>query len=66
MIHRPWQTTAASSFESHCSDKVIEQLRRESSEPLHPTSVRWVFNLPAKKPLGRATAPVVKEEVPAS
>ena len=62
MLHIPWQTTAASSFDIHCSDKVIEQLRRECSEPLHPTSVRWVLNLPGNKPLGRATAPVGKIE----
>ena len=63
MLHIPWQTTAASSFDIHCSDKVIEQLRREGSEPLHPTSVRWELNLPANKPLGRATAPIWKEEL---
>ena len=63
MIYEPWHTTAASSFESHCSDKVMEQLRREGSEPLHPMSVRWVLNLPANKPLGRAMAPVGKEEL---
>ena len=63
MIYAPWHTTAASSFESHCSDKVMEQLRREGSEPLHPMSVRWVLNLPANKPLGREMAPVRKEEL---
>ena len=42
---------------------MIEQLRREGSEPLHPTSVRWELNLPANKPLGRAIAPVWKEEL---
>ena len=63
MIHIPWQTTAASSFDIHCSDKVMEQLRREGSEPLHPMSVRWVLNLPANKPLGRAMAPVGKEDL---